>query len=82
MYIDKETGDYLLSQADIIGRHAHNMSFPVPFEAPERYALVAPADPPEFDPATHKAVPAAPLETEADYLQQWEVVPLNAGELP
>ncbi|MEG0976457.1 MAG: hypothetical protein RSF42_17295 [Comamonas sp.] len=81
MYIDKETGDYPLSPADIIGRHAHNMSFPVPFEAPEQYALVAPANPPAFVQATHKAVELAPLETEDGYLQQWEVVPLSDEEL-
>jgi len=81
MYIDKETGDYPLSPADIIARHAHNMSFPVPFEAPERYILITPADPPEFDPTTHKAVPVEPLETENGCLQQWEVVPLDEEEL-
>ena len=81
MYIDKESGEFGLSQADIIGRHAHNTSFPVPFEAPERYVLMTPADPPEFDPATHKAVPADPLETEEGYLQQWAVVPLDDDEL-
>lgn len=81
MYIDKETGDYPLSPADIIGRHAHNMSFPVPFEAPERYVLTTPADPPEFDPATYKAVPVEPLETEGSYLQQWKIVPLSEEEL-
>ena len=81
MYIDKETGDYPLSPADIIGRHAHNMSFPVPFEAPEQYALVTQADQPAFVQATHKAVELAPLEGEDGYLQQWEVVPLNDDEL-
>ena len=81
MYIDKETGAYPLSPADIIGRHAHNMSFPVPFEAPERYVLVAQADQPAFDAATHKAVELAPLETEDGYLQQWQVVALDDDEL-
>ena len=81
MYIDKETGDYPLSPADIISRHAHNMSFPVPFEAPEQYALVEPASPPAFVQTTHKAVELTPLETEEGYLQQWEVVPLSAEEL-
>ena len=81
MYIDKETGAYPLSPADIIGRYAHNVSFPVPFEAPERYVLVALADHPAFDEATHKAVELAPLETEDGYLQQWEVVPLDDDEL-
>lgn len=81
MYIDKETGDYPLSPSDIISRHANNMSFPVPFEAPEQYVLVVPTDQPEFDPATHKAVELAPLETEDGYLQQWEVVALSDEEL-
>ncbi|UXC18567.1 hypothetical protein [Comamonas squillarum] len=81
MYFDKETREFGLSPADIIARHAHNMSFPVPFEAPERYVLITPADPPEIDPATHKAVPVEPLETEDGYLQQWEVVPLSEEEL-
>lgn len=81
MYFDKETREFGLSPADIIGRHAHNMSFPVPFEAPERYVLITPVDPPEFDPDTHKAVPVEPLETEDGYVQQWEVVPLDDDEL-
>jgi hypothetical protein len=81
MYFDKESREFGLSPADIIARHAHNMSFPVPFEAPERYVLITPADPPEFDPATHKAVPVEPQETEDGYLQQWEVVPLDDDEL-
>lgn len=53
----------------------------MPFEAPERYVLVALSDPPEFDPATHKAVAVKPLEGEGGYLQQWEVLPLDDGEL-
>ncbi|MCD2164276.1 hypothetical protein [Comamonas koreensis] len=81
MYFDRETGDYPLSPSDIISRHANNMSFPVPFEAPEQYVLVAPTDQPEFDPATHKAVELPPLETEEGYLQQWDVAPLDGDEL-
>lgn len=81
MYIEIETGHYPLNPEDIIARHGHAMSFPVPFEAPEGYALVTPTDPPELDPATHKAVLMAPLETEYGYLQQWEVVPLDDDEL-
>ncbi|MGF6214483.1 hypothetical protein [Comamonas sp. 4034] len=53
----------------------------IPFEAPEQYELVAPANPPAFIQATHKAAELAPLETEDGYLQQWEVVPLSDEEL-
>lgn len=35
MYFDKETREFGLSPADIIARHGRDMSFPVPFEAPE-----------------------------------------------
>ena len=81
MYLDKDTGDYPLEPIDIIQRHQHNTSFPVPFEAPDQYVLVTESERPAFDPATHKVVELAPVEAEGGYLQKWKVVKLTKAEL-
>ena len=80
MYLDKDTGDYPLEPIDIIQRHQHNTSFPVPFEAPDQYVLVAESERRAFNPATHKVVELTPVEAEGSYLQTWKVVKLTKGE--
>jgi hypothetical protein len=80
MYIDTTTNEWGLTQAAIMQRHLLTV-FPDPFVPLERYALVVDQPQPAFDAATHKAVELVPLEGEEGYLQQWEVVPLDADEL-
>ena len=54
-----------------------NTSFPVPFVAPEGYALVFPSPPPEFNPIIQRAQEIAPVLTDkGHYEQQWEIVEL------
>lgn len=77
MYIDKETGTYPLSEADIQDLNprvmmAHHL---------EQYALVVPAPVPEHDRETHKAIEGTPIEVDGQFVQQWEIVPLSSEEL-
>jgi hypothetical protein len=41
---------------------------------------VQPLEHPEFDPATHKAVEAQPVEQDGQWVQQWELVDLTEAE--
>lgn len=76
MYINKITGEYPVSEAAIRAANP-NTSFPVPFVAPEGYALVFPAPPPEFNPIIQRAQETAPVLTaKGHYEQQWEIVEL------
>jgi len=77
MYIDKDTGTYPLSEADIQDLNprvmmAHHL---------EQYALVVPAPVPEHDRETHKTIEGAPIEVDGQFVQQWEIVPLSSDEL-
>lgn len=47
----------------------------------EQFASYAPANQPEHDPATHKAIQVAPVEMGGVLTQQWTVVPLTVEEL-
>lgn len=74
-YINKPTGEYPVSEAQI--RLAYpNTSFPIPFQAPEEYALVFQAPHPSFDAITQHVRELAPVLTgKGHYEQAWEVVP-------
>lgn len=75
MYINTQTLQRT-SESDIRAAFP-NTSFPVPFVAPEGYALVFPSPPPEFNPITQRAQETAPLLTaKGHYEQQWEIVEL------
>lgn len=72
-YINKLTGDYPVSEAQIRLSYP-NTSFPVPFVAPEGYALVFPTPQPEFNPVTQRVQETTPMLTaKGHYEQQWEV---------
>ncbi len=75
--INKETGEYPLTVAQIQERH------PIMFspEHQECYALVEPSDAPAHDSDTHKPVEIEPVEIDGVWRQQWAVVPLSAEEL-
>lgn len=73
MYINTQTLQRT-SESDIRAAFP-NTSFPVPFVAPEGYALVFPSPPPEFNPITQRAQEIDPVLTaKGHYEQQWEVV--------
>lgn len=77
MYLDKETGEYPLSIADIYAAHPRTIAA----EYLECYALVERSEAPEHNADTHKPVEIEPVEIDGVWRQQWSVVPLNAVEL-
>lgn len=77
MYLDKETGEYPLSIADIYAAHPLTIAA----EYLECYALVERSEAPEHNADTHKPVEIEPVEIDGVWRQQWSVVPLNAVEL-
>lgn len=80
MYINTQTLQRT-SESDIRAAFP-NTSFPVPFVAPEGYALVFPSPPPEFNPITQRAQETTPLLTaKGHYEQQWEIVELFSTQV-
>lgn len=77
MYLNKETGEYPLSIADIYAAHPRTIAA----EYLECYALVERSEAPEHNADTHKPVEIDPVEIDGVWQQQWSVVPLNAIEL-
>jgi hypothetical protein len=78
-YIHIESGQYPLTPAEIMVANRH-MSFPVPVEAPDGYALVAESPQPAHNPNTQRVVEAAPAEQGGAWSQRWAVVALTAAE--
>ncbi len=77
MYIDKDTGAYPLTEAQIqelnpMTMAAHHL---------DCYALVERSEVPEHNADTHKPVEIQPAEIDGVWRQKWSVVPLNAIEL-
>lgn len=80
MYIHLATGQYPVSEADIRAANP-NTSFPVPFVAPEQYAVVFPS-PAVYDPATQVATEAAPVLTNKGHWEQaWTVANKSAEQI-
>ena len=80
-YINTATGVYPVSESEIRALFP-NTSFPVPFVAPEGYALVFPSPPPEFNPITQRAQETVPVLTaKGHYEQQWEIVELFSTQV-
>lgn len=77
MYLNKETGDYPLSIADIYAANPRTIAA----EYLECYALVERSEPPEHNADTHKPVEIEPVEIDGVWRQQWSVLPLSAEEL-
>lgn len=80
IYIEPATNKYPISETDIRVLHP-NTSFPNPFVAPDGYMPVFPADPPSFNPLTHKAVEVSPVIASGKYVQSFNVVPLSQEEV-
>lgn len=79
-YIHIETGEYPVTQDQIRARNPSTL-FPDPFAPVDGYAQVEFGTVPAFDPATHKAVEAAPSLTDGKWVQVWDVVALTEGEI-
>lgn len=80
-FIDTACGEYPVTLAQI--RAAHPLTvFPEPFnQSFEVFAPVATVEPPEHNPATHKAVELQPVEASGGWAQAWMVVPLAADDI-
>lgn len=76
-YIHKGTGQYPVTEQEI--RIANqNTSFPVPFIAPDEYALVFPFPLPTYNSITERVVETSPeLTVLGTYEQRWQVLPLD-----
>lgn len=74
-YINKTTGEYPVSESMV--RLAYpNTSFPMPFQAPEEYALVFASPHPTHDQITEVVRELAPALTDKGHWEQrWEVAP-------
>lgn len=79
-YIHIETGEYPVT-AEMLRARCPNVIFPIPFEAPDGYAIVQFGEAPALDPSTHKAVEAQPVEQGGEWVQQWELMALTPEEL-
>lgn len=80
-FINTESGEYPVTLAQI--RAANPLTvFPEPFtESFEAFAPVATVEPPEHNPATHKAVELQPVEASGGWEQAWMVVPLDTDDI-
>lgn len=75
MYINTSTNQYPVSEADIRAANP-NVSFALPFQAPDEYAVVFPAPQPSYDPVIRIVRETAPeLTSKGTWEQRWEVVP-------
>jgi hypothetical protein len=71
-YINTETNDYPITEADIRAAHPHT-SFALPFVPFAPYVLVSGSLQPQHDKLTQKVVEASPVQTADGYVQQWQV---------
>lgn len=79
-YLNTETMDYPVTIEKI--KMANPLTlFPEPFEPIDPYVLVAPTEPPEHDPLTHRAQEAEPVLVDGEWIQAWEVVALTTEEI-
>lgn len=77
-YINTQTQQYPLSEYEVKSANP-NTSFSDVFSAPPGYAPVEPADPPAYDPVAQILRESIPALTSGKWVQQWEVVDLDAS---
>ena len=76
IFINTQTLAYPVTQEQIQAEYP-NTSFPTPFVAPEPYETVFDSPQPSYDPATQYVQQIAPLLTDGQYYQAWEVLTLS-----
>ena len=78
-YINTQTNQYPVSEQDIRNEYP-NTSFAIPFQAPEKYAVVFPSPVPTVDnPVIQFARETTPVLTDKGHYEQvWEVVDIFA----
>ena len=76
IFINTQTLAYPVTQEQIQAEYP-NTSFPTPFVAPEPYETVFDSPQPSYDPATQYVQQIAPVLTDGQYYQAWEVLTLS-----
>jgi len=76
IFINTQTLAYPVTQEQIQAEFP-NTSFPTPFVAPEPYEPVFDSPQPSYDPATQYVQQIAPVLTDGQYYQAWEVLTLS-----
>ena len=76
IFINTQTMAYPVTQDQIQAEYP-NTSFPTPFVAPEPYEPVFDSPQPSYDPATQYVQQVAPILTNGQYYQVWEVLTLS-----
>ena len=76
IFINTQTMAYPVTQDQIQAEYP-NTSFPTPFVAPDPYEPVFDSPQPSYDPATQYVQQVAPILTNGQYYQAWEVLTLS-----
>lgn len=79
-YINTTTGEYPVTQQQIMDTYP-NTSFPNPFVPPAEYQVVLQSPQPSYDPITQGVREIAPVETEGQYYQAFEVYDLTPEQI-
>ena len=80
-FLNTNTNEYPVALAQMQAAYPLTI-FPTPFEENfEEFEHVKPTQPPEHDPATHRAVEVDPIELDGEWQQAWEVVALTPEEM-
>lgn len=79
-YIDTKNGRWPVTEHEIRAGHPNTL-FPSPFEPCEGYAPLVLEPVPAYDSATSRLEPTPPKEVNGQWLQGWEVRPLNPAEI-
>lgn len=81
MYINIDTRQYPMTEADVKASMP-NTSFPISgFTAPDGFAVVSTAEKPAFDPMAESVVEGAPIYTGGQWVQTWTVVALDGAAI-
>ena len=81
IFLNTNTNEYPVALAQMQAAYPLTI-FPAPLEGNfEEFEHVKPTQPPEHDPATHRAVEVDPIELDGEWQQAWEVVVLTVQEI-
>ena len=79
-YINTTTGQYPVTQQQITQAYP-NTSFPTPFVPPAEYQVVLQSPQPSYDQITQGVREIAPVETDGQYYQAYEVYDLDPEQI-
>lgn len=79
-YIDTVTQEYPLTERRIKAMYP-NTSFPTPFRAPERFAVVSEVPQPAYEPITQSVREGDPQNQDGTWMQTWVVESLSPEQI-